>query len=99
VTAPAPETRPETMVVVRKSDRGAMASGGTVAHEVYVDGRWVGWCYDARRFTGFGFGGRTWSATWREDDDTAARWTTEGHRTRAAAVEALVEHVRGGRTT
>jgi hypothetical protein len=92
VTAPAPTTSPEPVIVVRKSDRDVhIGGGGTVTYTVDVDGRWIGWVYDARRFTGFGFGGRTWSATWREDGDTAARSTTTGHRTRGAAVADLVE--------
>jgi hypothetical protein len=42
----------EPVIVLKKSDRGAMASGGTVSFEIYVDGEWVGWVGDERRFTG-----------------------------------------------
>lgn len=78
------------MIVLRKSDRGAMAGGGTVTFEVYLDGRWVGWVGDERRFTGVRFAGRRWWACWREDGDTAARSNTSGHSTRSAALDALL---------
>lgn len=83
------------VIVLRTSDRGAMAGGGTTSLEVYLDGRWIGWVGDERRFTGTRFGGRRWWACHREDGDTAARWNTEGHRSRTAAVDALVARVRG----
>ena len=86
----AASTPTTAVIVLRKSDRGAMAGGGTVSHEVYLDGRWIGWVGDERRFTGIRFAGRRWWAAWREEGDQAARWNTEGHRTRADALAALV---------
>lgn len=91
------DTRTDAMIVVRRSDRGRMAGGGTVSYTVEIDGRWVGWVGDERRFTGVRFAGRRWWACHREEGDRAARWNTEGLRTRAAAVDALAERVR--RTT
>lgn len=80
--------------VLRDSGRGAMSGGGTVSYTVEVDGRCVGWVGDERRWLGHTHGDRRWSAAWREVDDRHARWRTEGHHTRRAAVDALVQHVR-----
>ena len=85
--------RASDVITLRKSDRGRMATGGTVSHEVYLDGRWIGWVGDARRFTGIGFGGRRWWACHRQDGDTAARWNSEGHGSRKAALQALIARV------
>ncbi|MFC5140310.1 hypothetical protein ACFPK1_18870 [Actinomycetospora rhizophila] len=77
------------VILVRKSDRGPMASGGTGTYEVHLDGRWVGWVGDERGFSGSRFGARRWWACHRQDGDLAARWSSSGYRTRQAAVEAL----------
>lgn len=70
--------------------QGPLHSGGTVAYRVHVDGRWVGWVGDGRAWRGWRHGGRRWWACWREDGDTAARWSTDlEYGTRAAALAAL----------
>ncbi|MEJ2860559.1 hypothetical protein [Actinomycetospora flava] len=78
-------------VVLERSGGPAMASGSRVAYMVNVDGRWVGWVFDERPWLGHRHGARSWSAAWREHDDTAARWRGEGYGTRAAALAALLD--------
>jgi len=66
-------------------------SGGTVVYRVTVDGTWVGWIGDGRAWKGWRFGGRRWWACWREDGDTAARWSSNlDYRSRTAARLALL---------
>jgi len=77
-----------------------MWSSGTVVYRVHIDGVWVGWIGDGREWRGWHYGGRRWWAAWRQDGDTAARWSSDlEYRTRAAALAALLERVtgRGGR--
>lgn len=79
-----------------------LASGGTVAYRVTLNGRWVGWVGDVRPWRGWRYGGTQWWACWREDGDTAARWNSnddQPHRTRAAALAALVEYAAERRAT
>lgn len=86
-------TTAEPVIVVRKSDRGRMAMGGTVSYEVYLDGRWIGWVGDDRE--GYGIRcPRRWWACHREDGDQHARSNGTGHRTRAAAIDDLVARAR-----
>jgi hypothetical protein len=68
--------------------------GGTVLRRVLLDDRWIGWVGDGRRWRGWGYGGRRWFACWRQDGDTAARWSSElDYPTRKAALTALLDHV------
>lgn len=73
-----------------------MHTDGTVAYRVELGGEQVGWVGDGREWLGWRHGGRRWWACWRQDGDTAARWSTDlDYRTRGAAVAALVDHARG----
>lgn len=83
------------MIVLHRSDRGAMAAGGTVSYEVYVGGRWIGWVGDERPWLGHTHGGRRWWFAWRQEGDSAARANGTGYRTRAAALDALLDVVGG----
>ncbi|GAA1223169.1 hypothetical protein GCM10009676_00540 [Prauserella halophila] len=72
----------------------AMHEGGTVAYRVTVDGVFVGWVGDGAPWRGHRYGGRRWWATWRQDGDTAARWSSElEYPTRARALAALVARI------
>src|SRR5688500_13561135 len=72
-------------------------AGGSVTFRVLVDGRWVGWVGDGRERRGHRYGVRRWWACWREDGDTAARWSTGlDYRSRKAALAALVAELAGG---
>ena len=74
-----------------ETERKHMHGGGTVAYRVLLDGRWIGWTGDGREWCGSHYGGRRWWACWREDGDTAARWSTDlDYRTRASALSALL---------
>jgi hypothetical protein len=67
-------------------------AGGSVTDRVLLDGRWIGWIGDRREWCGSHYSGRRWWACWREDGDTAARWTIDlGYRTCASAWSALLE--------
>jgi hypothetical protein len=80
-------------------ERTSMALGGTVVYRVVVDDRWIGWVGDMRLWRGWRYGGRKWWACWREDGDTAARWSSfdgRPHVTRAAAFADLLRRVVGG---
>ncbi|MFC9966363.1 hypothetical protein ACFVH4_19210 [Nocardia ignorata] len=59
---------------------------------VHLDGQWIGWVGTARAWRGSRFGALKWWACWREDGDTAARWSSEptAHPTRKAAIAALL---------
>lgn len=71
--------------------------GGTVVYRCYTESEeWVGWIADEREWRGWGDGGRRWGACHRKQGDTAARWNSEGHRTRREAVAALIEGVARG---
>ncbi|OLT43049.1 hypothetical protein BJF85_02805 [Saccharomonospora sp. CUA-673] len=72
----------------------AMHDGGVVAYRVTLAGRWVGWVGDGAPWRGHGYGGRRWWACWRQDGDTAARWSSElEYPTRARALAALVARI------
>ncbi|SDN70434.1 hypothetical protein [Lentzea jiangxiensis] len=74
----------------KETSRGDLWLGGTVTYRVTLDGVWVGWVGDGRRWRGWGYGGRRWWACWRQDGDTAARWSSElEHGTRIEALNAL----------
>ncbi|GAA1243293.1 hypothetical protein GCM10009676_31090 [Prauserella halophila] len=67
-----------------------MEEGGTVAYRVTLDGVFVGWVGDGRPWRGWRHGARHWWACWRQDGDTAARWSSElDYATRRAALAAL----------
>ena len=72
----------------------AMDAGGEVAYRVELDGRPVGWVGDGRPWRGWRYGGRKWWACWREEGDTAARWSSElEFPIRSAALAALLAEV------
>lgn len=80
-----------TDITLTRTD-APMYSGGAVAYEVRLDGRWIGWVGDARAWTGSGYGGRRWWACWRTDGDQHARWSSDPvHRTRRDALIDLME--------
>jgi hypothetical protein len=71
-----------------------MHAGGSAAYRVLVEDRWVGWVGDGQAWRGWRYGARQWWACWREDGDTAARWSTDlDFATRAAALDALTAQV------
>lgn len=63
-----------------------VATGGTVLFRAYVDGRWVGWVGDSRKWRGHRYGARKWWACHREDGDQYARRRADGLGSRRAAV-------------
>lgn len=64
--------------------------GGTVTHTASINDRRIGWVGNGREFDGCGFRIERWWACWREEGDTAARWTSDlEFRSRAAALAAL----------
>lgn len=86
------------LVLRAETDSTIMHGGGTRTYRAYLDGEWVGWVGDGRRFTGTRYGGRKWWACWRQDGDTAARWSSGlAYPTREAAKTALAAEVREGR--
>lgn len=91
--APVRATREQRQDAVRlEVEPCEMHAGGTITYRVFLDGRWVGWVGDGRPWRGWGYGGRRWWACWRQDGDTAARWSTDlDYRTRTAALAGLVE--------
>lgn len=75
----------------------ALHSGGSVTYRVFDGDCWVGWVGDGRKFNGSRYTGRKWWACWREDGDTAARWSTGLRFTsRADAVDGLAHRIAGG---
>ncbi len=69
-------------------------SGGTVVYRVTVDGTWIGWVGDGRRWKGWGYGAVRWWACWRQDGDTSARWSSNlDYRSRSAARVALLARI------
>lgn len=69
-----------------------MDATGHVTYAVEVDGQQIGWVGDGRPWRGWRWGGRRWWACWRQDGDTAARWSTDlDYPTRVAALTALLE--------
>lgn len=75
-------------------DADAMHAFGSVTYRVLVGGRWVGWVGDGRPWRGWRWGGRRWWACWRQDGDSAARWSTDlDFPTRAAALAALIAQI------
>ncbi len=62
--------------VTLRRDLGRRHAGGTIAHRVYLDGRWIGWIGDGRAWKGHTHGARRWWAAHREEGDTAARAST-----------------------
>jgi len=78
----------QTVRLARVTDAGARHSGGTVSHRVYLGGLWIGWVGVGREWKG-----------WREDGDTAARWSPGlAHRTCTAALAALIEQIGQGQS-
>lgn len=69
-------------------------SGGTVRFRVTVDGTWVGWIGDGRAWKGSHYGARRWWACWRQNGDTAARWSSNlDYPSRTAARVALLARI------
>lgn len=85
------------LLLRKERNEDALHTGGSVTYRVYDGDRWVGWVGDGRKFNGSRYTARKWWACWREDGDTAARWST-GLRfdNRAAAVDALAARIAGG---
>ena len=83
------------MTVQLKSTEEAVHALGTVSYRVIRDGQWIGWVGDVRPWRGWRYGNREWWACWRQDGDTAARWSGDdpGYPTRGAALAALLNHI------
>src|SRR4051794_18826517 len=60
----------------KESNEDTLHSGGKVTYRVYDGDRWIGWVGDGRKWQGHRYGAQKWWACWREDGDTAARWST-----------------------
>src|SRR5436305_1697134 len=74
----------------------AVHSGGKVTYRVYDGDRWIGWVGDGRRWRGHRYGAQEWWACWREDGDTAARWSSGlRYAKRADAVDGLAARIAG----
>lgn len=81
-------------VILTTDPADRLWSGGTVIYRVTVDGTWVGWIGDGRAWKGWRYGGRRWWACWRQDGDTAARWSSNlDYPTRTAARVALLARI------
>ncbi|MBO0854037.1 MAG: hypothetical protein J2P18_09740 [Nocardia sp.] len=80
--------------LVKDADR-ISCNGGTITYRVLnPEGEYVGGIADYRDWAGHKYGGRRWLAWHRLTGDQAARWNTEGHRTRQAAVAAITVELR-----
>lgn len=68
---------------------GEVATGGTVLFRAHLNGRWVGWVGDSRKWRGHRYGARRWWACHRQDGDRYARGRVDDLATRKAATEWL----------
>jgi transposase len=80
----------------KESNEDTLHSGGKVTYRVYDGDRWIGWVGDGRKWQGHRYGAQRWWACWREDGDSAARWST-GLRfaKRQDAVDGLAARIAG----